>query len=371
MQGGKRQGLLRLCNRDGRRRMSIYQSQTYLNDLRETIASCGVLDELAGSSVLITGGTGLICSAVADVLLMYNEVTGNTIDVYLAGRNQEAASRRFARFVNSPRFHFVPYDARSGNHFPFHADYIIHGASNASPAAFQAHPVDTMLDNFNGLHELLRFGLSAGSKNVLFISSSEVYGKKESMEPFKEGEYGYLDILGERASYPSAKRAAETLCVSFAGEFGIRTTIARPGHVYGPTARREDSRVSSAFAFDAADGKNLVMKSDGSQIRSYCYTLDCATAVLTILVRGESRNAYNISNADSIISIREMAELLAKSGGVEASFGTPSEEEKISFNPMNNSSLNAEKLESLGWKGIFSAEKGLGNTVKIIREAGL
>ncbi len=133
-------------------------------------------------------------------------------------------------------------------------------------------------------------------------------------------------------------------------------------------SRREDSGFFR-IGLDAADGKNLVMKSDGSRF-SYAHAGLCDGRSYHT-GKGESRNAYNISNADSIISIREMAELLAKSGSVEASFGTPSEEEKISFNPMNNSSLNAEKLESLGWKGIFSAERGLGNTVKIIREAGI
>jgi len=147
--------------------------------------------------------------------------------------------------------------------------------------------------------------------------------------------------------------------------------IVRPGHIYGPTARRQDSRVSSAFAYDAADGKDLVMKSDGAQIRSYCHALDTATAMLAVLLLGETGEAYNISNPDAICSIREMAELLAKEAGVKTSFAEPTAEEKTAFNPMNNSSLNSEKLEGLGWKGIFDAETGFAHTIRVIREAGL
>ena len=110
------------------------------------------------------------------------------------------------------------------------------------------------------------------------------------------------------------------------------------------------------------------MKSDGGQIRSYCYCLDCASAVLTILLRGESVRAYNISNPNSIISIREMAEILAKAGHVELIREEASQIEKERFNPMTNSSLDSVSLLSLGWRGLFDAATGFEHTVQIIRE---
>jgi len=349
--------------------MNLYNSHTYLDDLDIIIKNFPIINELQGNSILITGATGLICSAVADLLLRYNETVNEVIHVYVAGRDENRAKNRFNRYCNKPYFHFVKYDATSHNGFPFHFDYIVHGASNAAPVDFQAHQIDTMLDNFNGLYELLSYAEKHAVKSTLFISSSEVYGKKDTLKPFSEDEYGYVDILGPRSAYPSSKRAAETLCACFSNEKNVHTVIARPGHIYGPTAKRSDNRVSSAFAYDAADGKDLVMKSDGSQIRSYCYMLDTASAIIMVLLKGNQAEAYNISNPNSVITIREMAEMLAESAGVNTSFSPPSEEEKRAFNPMKNSSLKSEKLQKLGWKGLFDAKTGLEHTVRIIREA--
>lgn len=349
--------------------MNLYKSRIYLDDLDFTIKSFPIINELQGMSILVTGATGLICSAVADILLRYNEAANESIQVYVAGRDENRAKERFNRYCDKPYFHFIKYDASSSNEFHDHFDYIVHGASNAAPVDFQAHQIDTMLDNFNGLYELLSYAEKEAVKSTLFVSSSEVYGKKDTLEPFIENEYGYVDILGPRSAYPSSKRAAETLCACFSNEKNVHTVIVRPGHIYGPTARRADNRVSSAFAFDAADGKDLVMKSNGSQIRSYCYTLDAASAIITVLLKGKIANAYNISNPNSVISIRNMAEILAESAGVSTSFAKPSEAEKTAFNPMNNSSLNSEKLQSLGWKGLFDAKTGFDHTIKIIREA--
>ena len=141
--------------------------------------------------------------------------------------------------------------------------------------------------------------------------------------------------------------------------------IVRPGHVYGPTASANDSRVSSAFAYSAARGEKIIMKSAGLQLRSWCYCLDCASAVLKVLLCGKAANAYNIPG--EILTIREMSERLADFGGVELVCEWASESELKAFNPMNNSSLDGSKLEALGWKNIFDADMGLKHTVEILR----
>ena len=106
------------------------------------------------------------------------------------------------------------------------------------------------------------------------------------------------------------------------------------------------------------------MKSAGNQIRSYCYTLDCASAILSVLINGATCNAYNISNRNSIVSIREMADELAKTGGVQVVFEAPSDIEKKSYNMMNNSSLDSHKLEELGWRGLFDLSEGVKKTLQ-------
>ena len=349
--------------------MRFLENNLWIADLNETAACLPELKELAGSDVLITGCTGLIGSAVMDLLICWNAAHHQKIMLLAAGRSTARIMARFAPFQNEAWFRAVPYDAAAPeNTLPSSCDYIIHGAGNASPDKIVKEPVETMVSNFWGLRNLLDHAGRQNTRRLLFISSSEVYGKKTGNLPYQEGEYGYIDLLNPRNSYSVGKRAAETLCASYADEYGVDSVIVRPGHIYGPTASKTDRRVSSAWAFAAAEGENIIMKSDGSQLRSYCYCPDCASAILKVLLRGECVHAYNISNPASVISIRHMAEILAESSGVQLITEEPDEQEIKAFNPMPNSSLDSTALLKLGWKGLFDARCGFSHTVQILRE---
>ncbi|MCI9359732.1 MAG: NAD-dependent epimerase/dehydratase family protein [Hungatella sp.] len=347
----------------------IYESIQWIEDIDKVLGVLPELDYIAGKSVMITGAAGLICSSIVDVLFRYNDTHDIPIHIYAAGRRMEEMSARFGNQINRDDFTFVVYDAsKTNNKLDIHVDYIIHGAGNAFPDLIIKEPVETMLCNFTGIKYLLDYAKEYGVKRVLYISSSEVYGNKEGNEPYHEEEYGYIDLLNSRNSYSIGKRAAETLCASYAAEYRVEVTVVRPGHIYGPTASPHDNRVASSWAYAAARGEDIVMKSDGEQIRSYCYSLDCASAMIKVLLTGESIRAYNISNPDSIITIKNLAEILAKSAGVGLRMEIPTDNEKKGFNPMHNSSLESKCLLELGWIGCFSAEEGLSHTVSILRE---
>lgn len=346
----------------------LYDNALWLADIDKVMEGIPELDLLADKSVLITGAAGLICSSVVDMLFRYNDLHEHKIHIIAAGRWPEEMYGRFHDMVRRDDFSFVEYDAsRTDNQFVFHADYIIHGASNAFPSMIVKEPVETMLSNFLGMKYLLDYAKDSGTKRILYISSSEVYGEKKSTEPYKEGQYGYIDLLKPRNSYSVGKRAAETLCASYSEEYGVECVIVRPGHIYGPTASPHDNRVASAWSYQAARGNDIIMKSDGSQVRSYCYCLDCASAMIKVLLEGENCHAYNISNPDSIISIKEMAEILSLCAGIQLKTEQPTAEEQKGFNPMSNSSLESTGLHALGWKGCFDAKTGFKHTVDILK----
>lgn len=347
----------------------LYDSKQWIEDIDTVSQDLDVLNKLAGKSVLITGAAGLICSAVVDIFFRYNDLHDTPIQILAAGRWPEEMEVRFGKMVDRSDFTFVKYDAsRTDNEIEVAADYIIHGASNAFPSMIVKEPVETMLSNVMGIKCLLDYAKEKNTKRILYISSSEVYGLKEENEPFREGEYGFIDILNPRNSYSIGKRAAETMCASYADEYGVESVIVRPGHIYGPTASPHDNRVSSAWAYQAARGEDIVMKSDGAQIRSYCYCLDCASAMIKVLVSGNNMHAYNISNPASIISIKELAEKMSQSGDVKLIMELPSDEEKKGFNPMSNSSLEADSLLKIGWTGHFDANEGIAHTISILKE---
>ena len=135
--------------------------------------------------------------------------------------------------------------------------------------------------------------------------------------------------------------------------FGVKTVIVRPGHIYGPSAKESDKRVSSLFVRKAIEGENIVMKSNGTQIRSYTYSLDCAIAILFSMAFGTPGQAYNISNVNSIITIKEMAETIARATNTKVLYDIATSKETANFNPMENASLDSQKLEKLGWFGLF------------------
>lgn len=339
----------------------------YREDIRRIIPCIPGIERLKGSSVLITGATGMICSAVADTLMTYNEERGAGIKVLLAGRSRERTAARFSAFEEGKDYVFLPYDATEAEPFSCSADYLIHGAGNANPVIYTEQPVETMLANIIGLNALLKSMAGTSAKRLLYLSSSEVYGRKEGSEPYGEDEYGFVDILNPRACYPCAKRAAETLCAAYCEEYGVESVIVRPGHIYGPTITESDSRASAQFTRNAVNGENIVMKSAGTQLRSYCYTADCASAILTVLLEGEAGGAYNISNPDSVVTIRELAECLAKAAGTDVVFEDPTLKEQKGYNLMDNSSLRSERLLSLGWKPLFGIKEGACHTVSIMK----
>ena len=327
---------------------------------------------LSGKTIMITGAAGLICSAIVDILFSYNDShpEKQPIIILAAGRWLKEMEERFHERTKRQDFKFVAYDAaKHDNSLPhgLNPDYIIHGASNAFPAMVMREPVETILANVIGIYELLSIARTHNTRRVLYISSSEVYGQKPGIEPYHEGEYGYIDQLNPRNSYSIGKRAAENMCASFAAEYDIESVIVRPGHIYGPTASIQDTRVSSAFAWAAARGENLILKSEGNQRRSYCHCLDCASAILWVLLCGDNGHAYNISNPNSVITIREMATELAKAGGVKLIMEVASKAEIASFNPMSNSSLDSVSLQELGWRGLFD-KSGLDSTVQTMKE---
>lgn len=346
--------------------MSIWCSETYRKDVYSVLATAK-WDALKGKSVLVTGASGLIGSAVVDLLIGYNLKNCAGIKIYAAGRNPEKIARRFAHGLDAGVIP-VAYDATKSVEFNISVEYIIHGASNASPDKYVSEPVDTLMANVLGVGNLLDYAIRTHAQKMVYVSSSEVYGKLAHGRPLVENEYGDVDILAVRSAYPMGKRAAETLCIGYASQYGVDVSIVRPGHIYGPTSLESDNRVSSLFAREAAKGKDLVMKSAGTQIRSYCHCLDCASAIIAVLLNGASMEAYNISSNLSVISIRQMAEIIAQAASVRLIVDIPSAAEQAAFNPMDNSSLNSEKLEALGWSGCFNAADGFGHTIAALRE---
>ena len=338
----------------------------YKNDVQQAMHSLDY-HALFGSTFLITGATGLVCSNIVDTLLTLNDTYHSGIKVYAAVRSFRKAESRFKPLLPRKDLIMVEYDAATEPCPESKVDYIIHGAGSANPYLYSHRPADVMLAHLEGMIGVLEYARKNPETTVLFLSSSEVYGIGQQTEGFRENDYGSIDPLKPRACYSSAKHANETLCISYLSQYGTNVKIARLGHVYGPTASIEDTRISSRFFFDVLEGKDIILKSSGNQRRSYCYVPDSTSALLTILIKGEKGEVYNVANASSNVTIREFSEILAQTAGCRIVFDHPLEAEIKSFNVMNNSCLNAGKLLSLGWAPQFNVQQGIQHTYSIMK----
>ena len=327
----------------------------YRQDLDKVVQQLNVPQE---GNILITGATGLIGSCLVDLLMRHS-----FCHIYAMGRNSQRAEQRFADYWQQPRFHFIRHDICQSLECTENFHYIIHAASNASPNFFQQSPVEVMKSNLNGLCQLVEYGLAHHMQRMLYVSSGEVYGEGDG-SVFSEQSSGYIDILSPRACYPSSKRAAETLCAAYIQEYGADIVIARPCHTYGPYFTESDNRVYAQFIRNILNDEDIVMKSRGEQFRSWLYVVDCAVAMLLLLTKGNSGEAYNVANEESNITIRQLAEEIAKIGNKKVVFDLA---ENGNTTPITKAVFSTEKLNQLGWKPLFSIEEGLAHTIQSMR----
>lgn len=332
---------------------------SYKKDILQIFEQDLPWEKLSEANILVTGATGLIGGCLVETLMMN---PNRDYHVYASGRNEERARLRFKDFADNPAFHFVKYDVMQPLQSDVRFDYIIHAASNASPNFFTKSPVEVIKSNIDGVDHLMDYGLNHGMKRFLYVSSGEVYGEGDG-RVFTEDYSGYVDCAKPRSCYPSSKRAAETLCVSYAAEYGAGVVISRPCHTYGPHFTEQDNRVYAQFIRNVLRGEDIVMKSTGEQFRSWCYVVDCVSALLYILLKGTNGEAYNIADAESNISIRELAETIASIGGKKVVIDVPNADEKRGFNPVTKSVFSTEKLESLGWIPRNHIYDGLRHTI--------
>lgn len=320
-------------------------------------------EKLSKCNLLVTGATGLIGSCLVEVLMTN---LNKDYQVYALGRNEKRAQSRFSQFLDDPSFHFLLGDVTQplASDVPFH--FIIHAASYGSPNFFARNPVEVMKSNLNGVSNLIEYGLEHDMKRFLYVSTGEVYGVNGA-NLLDESCYGYVDILNTRSCYPSSKRAAETLAMCYAGEYGADVVVARPCHTYGPYFTESDNRVYAQFIRNVLNSEDIILKSAGSQYRSWCYVEDCVSALLYILLKGKSGEAYNIADKSSVVTIRELAEMVAQIAGRKVVIQAPSDTEKKGFTPIKRAVLDTAKLEALGWMVYGSMEEKLKKTIDICK----
>lgn len=333
----------------------------------------GEFARMAGKRLLLTGGAGFLGHYFVQAALHWNGLgRGSPIAVAVYDSFVRGMPPWLARLQGDRHLELRRHDIRH----PLPADmgdfqFIIHAASIASPTYYRKDPIGTMDANVNGLRMLLEHarGQQDRGKPVegfLFFSSSEIYGDPTPENiPTPETYRGLVSCTGPRACYDEAKRFGETLCVNFAAQHGLPITVARPFNNYGPGLKISDRRVIPDFARDIFDGRDIVMLSDGSPKRTFCYSADAVTGYYKILVRGRHGEAYNVGVEKPEISVAELAERLAALA--RELFGyrgrvirqVSQDGDYLVDNPNRRCPVIAKACEQVGYDPVVPLEEGL------------
>ena len=335
-------------------------------DIERIIAEDINWDRLKGKTILLTGASGMLGSYIMSTLVVLNKTKGYNMKLYGLMRNPNKLSEEIRNEIEVIRQSVVdPIDT------DVKFDYILHTASPASPLIMKDDPVGTIGANALGAWNTLKLAEKSNSSGYLFISSREIYGEPyENQTEFTEDVYGLVDPLQPRSSYPEGKKAAETMCVSFKQQYGLDTKIARLAHTFGPGMSIDDGRVQADFFRDVVNNRDIVLKSEGTAIRTYTYIADAVSAVFYILLNSPPDEvAYNISSEDSLVSIRELAEKMVEVNSdrnIKLVFSIPEDQAFAGTAPFKRGILNSRKLKGLGWSPKNTLAQGIKRTVEYL-----
>jgi len=305
---------------------------------------------------------------VETLLYLNNTITNFNVTVLALVRSIIKAENRFSDYLDDPHLVFIEQDVSSTICIERDVHFIVHAASQASPKYYGTDPVGTLSPNVLGTINLMKLAVEKKIASFLYFSSGEVYGEVENSKmPVSEKEYGYLDPTIVRSCYGESKRMGENICVSYHHQYGVSVKIVRPFHTYGPKMMLDDGRVYADFVADILANQDIIMKSDGKAIRTFCYLADATAGFFTILLNGESGQAYNIANPAEEYSIADLAQKIAeldKKLNLKVIQAVSNDDDSYLKSSISRNAANIDKAKQAGWTPRINVEEGFRRTIE-------
>lgn len=338
-------------------------------DIESIIASnCVEWNRFKNKTFLITGASGMLPSYMALTLLALNRNRNLNIKVLALVRNKKKAHLVFNDYLSEPNLEFVVQDVCEPIKINEPIDFIIHAASQASPKYYGSDPVGTARANVIGTDNLLRVAYEKSVKCFLYFSSSTIYGQFPSSDiTLEENQIGTIDPLNANSCYFESKRMGENLCIDYFFQYKVPTKIIRIFHTLGPGMDISDGRAFSDFCRSIVEGKDIILKSDGSALRTFLYVTDAVRAYFTVILKGKPGEAYNIGSATQEVSMRNLAEKLVhkypeKGNSVIISEHSNTSHQNLSCQ-VNRIIPDTKKINNLGWHESIKWEDAFFRTI--------
>ncbi len=313
----------------------------------------------ANQTILITGSTGLIGSNIVLYLSGLNQRQHANIKIIALYRNVEKRDVAFSMLMDG-NIEYVKCDIREPIPFSKDVDVIIHCAGCSGGTKVHLNdPLKVFDIGIDGSKNLLNFAVEHHCNKFLYVSTYEVYGSAPQNEYITECQPYHLDPFSLRDCYAAVKLLCESLLCAYSAKYGLSVYSARLSSTFGRGVRFDDPRFFAEFARCILDGKDIVLKSEGKTVRSYLDVEDAATAFLYILAKGKSCNAYNVTNMENEISIRDLALKMievAKSP-VTIVFENNCDTSLLGFRREGRTVMDTSKLQSLGWRPVHALDE--------------
>lgn len=306
-------------------------------------------DKLAGKTILVTGAYGLIGSVLVGSLLYANEAKKLDLKIIALGTSRQKFE---SKFTESDSLKFIEASVESLPEIEDDINFIVHAASPTASRYFVEHPVETINIAVNGTRNMLELAKEKNVKSFVYLSSMEVYGHPQKGHKVKGNEIAGFDTTNARNSYPLGKQLAEMLCSAYFAEYNIPAKVVRLTQTFGSGVEYNDNRVFAEFMRCAVEKRDIMLKTKGETERCYLYTADAVTAILTIMLKGESGQAYTAANSDTYCSIMQMAQLVATEiakNEIKVIIDETGSENR-GFADTLYMDLSVEELCALGWK---------------------
>lgn len=304
-------------------------------------------------TVLVTGATGLIGRTLTKALLWYSLDHDAGLRVVALVRNVERARQVFAApLAAGAPLSFVQGDVETMPALGKPVQFVVHGASVTASRNFILAPVETVSTTLRGTERVLELARDEQVESVVYLSTVEVYGAPDGTRLLGETDLLGFDPLVVRNCYPESKRMAEAMCAAYTAQHGVPAKVLRPTLTFGPGLPEHEGRVFAQFARCAAQGTDIVLHTTGETKRSYLYTADAVTAVLTVLLAGQDGQAYNAANQATYCSVREMAELVAQTCA-DGRITVRVEKQDLAtsgYAPTLQMDVDTTRLQALGWQ---------------------
>jgi len=245
-----------------------------------------LINKLQHKRIFLSGGTGFFGKWLLESFLYFNKAFKLNAAMTILSRNPKAYQLDRPGLKEETALTFIQGDVRDFEFPPQKYDFVIHAATEVD----------------SGTRRMLDFAKKTGASRFMITSSGAVYGPQPQAISHLPETY----IGSPVTEYGKAKWAAEQMCVEAGNQYGFSVLLPRCFTFVGPYMNLDIHFAIGNFIRDCLEGRPIIIKGDGTTVRSYLYAADLAEWLWTILLRGAHAQVYNVGSAEGI-NIQDLA----------------------------------------------------------------